>query len=217
MTKRLWLVRHAESEANAGLPTLDPVGIRLTPKGLLQAEVVAASLPRADQVMVSPFTRTAQTASPYLATHPNVLVRLMAIEEFTYLEASRFVNTTQKQREPAVAEYWRRLDPYYRDGESSESYADLMGRVDGLLVAAELADGLTIAFTHGKFMQALLQRVLNGGGGDPLAQMKSFVAFSQAHPVPNTAIIRLTLSDGPRGEAPWVASEVDASHLGSLG
>jgi broad specificity phosphatase PhoE len=39
--KTVWFIRHAESEANAGLPTSDPKSIELTKKGFEQAKLVS--------------------------------------------------------------------------------------------------------------------------------------------------------------------------------
>ena len=61
----IWLIRHGESEANAGLPTSDVALIELTEKGHQQAQKVASAFTQAPSLIVtSPYIRTKQTAQP---------------------------------------------------------------------------------------------------------------------------------------------------------
>ena len=64
--KKIWLIRHGESIANAGEPTQDHAAIPLSEKGLQQAQELALAIPSApDLIVTSPFLRAQQTAGPY--------------------------------------------------------------------------------------------------------------------------------------------------------
>jgi len=65
--KQIWFIRHAESEANAGLPTSDPASIALTAKGFEQAKLVSELIDiEPGLVIMSSYIRTQQTAEPFL-------------------------------------------------------------------------------------------------------------------------------------------------------
>src|SRR5262249_38630953 len=114
----LWLIRHGESEANAGGVTSAFDTIALTPRGLRQAERVALLFPDAPQrIVTSSYLRARQTAELTLRRFPAVSVTQDSVHEFTYLAVSRCQNTTFMDRLPMVQEYWQRLDPGYADGE----------------------------------------------------------------------------------------------------
>jgi 2,3-bisphosphoglycerate-dependent phosphoglycerate mutase len=90
----LWLVRHGESEANAGDVTGDRDSPPLTAVGRDQATRVASAFPAApDRVVLSPYVRAIQTAGPLLARFPAVLVESAAVQEFAYLAAHRHQGT----------------------------------------------------------------------------------------------------------------------------
>ncbi len=60
-------MRHAESAANASLPTSDPGAIPLTCAGRLAADAAARDYdgPPPDLIIVSPFRRAQETAAPF--------------------------------------------------------------------------------------------------------------------------------------------------------
>jgi broad specificity phosphatase PhoE len=62
---RVWLIRHGQSESNAGLPSTDWRAIPLTTLGRRQAEHVAGVFADPPQFIVtSPYLRASQTAQP---------------------------------------------------------------------------------------------------------------------------------------------------------
>lgn len=79
------------------------------------------------------------------------------MEEFTYLEPSRWNGTSRTERLPHIEAYWQTADPSYRDGPRAESFDTLLGRVETTLARLEKlpADALVYAFSHGQFMQAV--------------------------------------------------------------
>src|SRR5262245_50607839 len=85
-TKNVWLIRHAESEGNAGLVTSQPDTIPLTKKGIEQALRLADSFTRAPALIVtSPFIRTLQSAEPTIGRFPAVRQEQWQVQEFTHL------------------------------------------------------------------------------------------------------------------------------------
>jgi len=150
------LVRHCESEANAGLPTPSPAVIRLTENGHRQAADLAEAIPeRPDLIVVSPYLRTRETASPFIARHPETPVETWPVHEFTYLDIVRHAGTTEAERSQVVDRYWERCDPLGNDGGGAESFADFIGRVDDALGRLfERDDRLVVVFTHGYVIHA---------------------------------------------------------------
>jgi len=151
------LIRHGESEANAGLPTPSPAAIRLTEKGRTQAHGLAESFDfQPDLVIVSPYIRTRETAAPLLAKYPGTLVEEWPIQEFTYLDTTRLAGTTEGERHAEVEDYWNRGDAFTAFGNGAESFAHFIGRVEAMISRLkDLKGGSVIAvFTHGYVMHA---------------------------------------------------------------
>jgi broad specificity phosphatase PhoE len=208
----LWLVRHGESEGNAGRITSDYAAIPLTARGWAQAEQVAQACrePPA-RVVLSPYRRARQTAEPLLARFPGVPVVEAPVQEFTYLAASRCRNMDAPARLPLVEAYWARRAPGYCDGEGAESFVDLWGRAAGFLDGASHWQDLTVVFTHEQFIRALVVQVLFGAGPAGPVDMARFFALREGLPVPNGSIVRLELRGGR-----WWLGGIDRAHLGTV-
>lgn len=157
LSKHVRLIRHGESAANAGATTQDHASIPLTAKGLEQARQVALSFTEAPGLIIaSPFSRAHATAAWTMTVFPSCELQTWPIQEFTYLEPARCVNTTVAQRKEWVIEYWDRADPLYIDGEGAESFAAFIARARSFL--DRLADNQhrSIAvFSHGQFLNAI--------------------------------------------------------------
>src|SRR4051794_23129291 len=84
--QEIWLIRHGESESNAGLPTSDTAKIVLTPRGHAQAEcMAAASPPPPVAIITSPYLRAVQSAQPTIRRFPQARLEEWPVHEFTYL------------------------------------------------------------------------------------------------------------------------------------
>ena len=155
--KNVRLVRHGESAANAGAATLDHASIPLTEKGIEQAKLVAQSVGRAPELIVaSPFSRARATADATISVFLDAPFETWPIEEFTYLDPTRCVNTTVGQRKAWVDHYWANADPSYVDGEGAESFLEFVDRARSFLdhLATHSAQDI-LAFSHGQFLNAV--------------------------------------------------------------
>lgn len=193
---RAWLIRHGESESNAGLPTQGPAVSALTAVGREQAELVAQVFWEPPVLIAaSPFRRALQTAEPTIRRFPDVPYEEWPVEEFTYLGKLHALDTTAEERLPYAEEYWRRSDPTYVNGDDGESFADLMRRVDDVMArAAAYPDGLVAVFTHGLFMRALAWSILTGrpaGAEVDSRWMRDYRRFADSYRVPNGCILEL--------------------------
>ena len=168
--KRVYLVRHGESESNAGLLTSAPHATRITDRGRDQADRFAYGFDQIPQLIVtSPFLRTKQTAVPFrqrfsLAGHEE-----WPVQEFIQLTPGHWEGTTHEERMPKINEYWERADPTYVDGEDR-----------------------IVVFTHGHFMQATLWHMIFEPKAPTSESMRRFIRFADATPIDNTAMIPLT-------------------------
>ena len=85
------------------------------------------------------------------------------IEEFTYLEPSRWNGTARSDRLPSIEAYWNAADPQYCDGPGAESFVSLLGRAEialGRLRSLSDRYGTVVLFSHGQFIQAVRISVL---------------------------------------------------------
>jgi broad specificity phosphatase PhoE len=195
--KRVWLIRHAQSEANKGLPTDDPAQIALTRLGESQAQAIADSLIETPSLIVtSPYLRTKQTAAPTLMRLSTVPHEEWPVHEFTFLDPSRCVGTTPAQRRPMVAAYWERADPFYSDGPGAESFADFMGRITGTLTRLKTeGQPFTLIFGHGLFIRSLLWYIVADPQALSAAAMRQCRAFCESFSCPNGSILNMQLAD----------------------
>jgi broad specificity phosphatase PhoE len=189
---RVFLIRHGESESNAGLPSADPGSAPLTPDGHRQATQVAQVLADVPALIVtSPYLRARQTARPMISRYPAAARQEWPVQEFTYLGELHGRATTAREREPYARAYWDRADP---DAAShgAESFAGLLGRVTDFLSRLSAQEsGPAVVFTHGLFMRAVAWSLLAGVTAPDEGQMRSFRRFADRFLVPNAGIMEL--------------------------
>ncbi|MFY1664029.1 histidine phosphatase family protein [Pseudomonas sp. Pseu.R1] len=155
--KLVRLIRHGESAANAGAPTQDHQSIPLTKHGVDQARRVALSFATApDLIVTSPFSRALATAQFTASAFPYVHMETWPIQEFTYLEPARCVNTSVAQRRDWVREYWNQANPTFVDGDGAESFLEFVSRAQAFLrrLAVHPAKDIVV-FSHGQFINAV--------------------------------------------------------------
>lgn len=195
---RVWLIRHGQSESNAGLPTNGPGSTPLTEQGRRQAELVADAFDRPPElIVVSPFRRARETATPTLERFPQVRCEEWPVQEFTYLGALHGPATTTRERAPHSRAYWRRADPAYRNQGDGESFSALIARTRGLLTdLAGRDEEFTAIFTHGLFVKALVWSVVTGTVRPTPDDMRAFQRFSGGYATPNGCIVELRRAPG---------------------
>lgn len=197
--KYIDIIRHAQSEANAGLPVSDPYTVPLTALGQQQADALkqtfnAQNLP--GLIVTSPMLRTKQTAAPTISLFKGVPQEEWPMHEITYLEPTRHSGTTFDEREPDKRAYWQRLDPDYVDGPNAESFNQFISRVDDMAKRIKaLEPEYTVIFSHGFVMRALWQRLVN-----PQLNGQALMLATKSKKItgdmPNTARMRLAVQNG---------------------
>ena len=194
MTKReLWLIRHGESTANAGMLAPADHEIPLTARGHQQARQVADELTSAPDLIVrSPYLRAQQTAQPTMDRFPEVSCEDWPVQEFTYLGRELRPRMTTLERNLRVWRYWRRRDPDFVGGRGAESFTQFFARVEQLWLEWQRRDeARTLVFSHCMFMYGLdLSLRLRFRAPGPRT-MKIFRELSSGIAIPNGGILKL--------------------------
>jgi broad specificity phosphatase PhoE len=195
--KRVRLIRHAESAANAGLATTAPDSIPLTQNGHLQAQASADSIMFApDLIISSPFDRAIATALPTTERFPQVPFEIWPVEEFTYLNPNRFVGSTQADRKPHAENYWAKGDAEFTDGSVAESFDHLLARAGAML--SKLADSNAqniLVYSHGQFIRSAAWLIKHGSYARSYELMREFRALDVREPFRNCWSYQLVLGD----------------------
>jgi len=191
---KVTFIRHGESVANIGGYTESFESIPLTPRGQQQAENVAGhwrSVP--DRILVSPFTRTRQTAAPTIARFPQVPVEIWPVEEFSFVAPTVWHGTEHTHRQPAMEQWWQRLDPHHRDGDGAETFTEFMQRVANVIERLRaLPPGRVLVFSHGHFLQALRMQIMQPEEPNHI-RISRFLDFDEEHPLRNCAMFTMDL------------------------
>ena len=214
----VWFIRHGESESNRGMVTARNATSPLTPLGQQQAvHVSKAFFAPPELVIISPYIRTGMTAAPTIArfaSGASITSVEWPIQEFTFLAAARTANTVLKQRQPMAEQYWQRCDPHYIDGEGAESFVDLIGRIQAMFDRLRNRQESFIAvFTHGQFLRAMVWHYLAGEIAINADAMRNFRLFDQAIPVPNAAILKMTLDGDDRRMSNFITAHLPPAEL----
>jgi broad specificity phosphatase PhoE len=194
---RAIFIRHGQSTGNAGISCHDLALLELTDRGWGQAREVAETWTETPSLIVtSPYLRTQQTAMPTIARFPDVAVEVWPIQEFTYLQPSRWNGTLSSERMPYLERYWNEADPEFCDGEGAESFNTLLERAEGALarLAAMPEDALVYIFSHGQFIQAVRSVVVDSDLTEREMMLKFWEKGSPA--IANAERIELRLDDG---------------------
>ncbi len=173
VAKKVWLIRHGESTANAGAATENHITIPLSSIGMEQAKCISLSFQESPTLIItSSFLRTQQTAEPTIKRFSNVRREVWNVEEFTYLSPETCIGTTAAERKERVNQYWERLDPEYIDGKGAESFTMLLFRAQTAIERlSQIKSGFIVMFTHAQFMRAMW--VLNNSKRDDAKSLMS--------------------------------------------
>lgn len=185
--KQIYLVRHAESLANAGGKSIPDRDIPLSELGNTQAQSLIQRLPKTNQVFTSDFLRTQQTAAPYLAHHGLTAKPLSCLNEFSYLPFAIIDGLNADQRRPISQQFWQQADPQLQLSPNVDSFSLFNQRIDDFLAFAKQAEDNCICFTHGIWLSLLIWRLL-GFSANTSQEMQQFYAWQKTLPMENTAI-----------------------------
>ena len=188
----IFLVRHAESEANINGKTLSHASIALSEHGHKQAQDLCSKLPRIDHVIVSQYLRTQQTAAPILEKYNLTFEVDEHLHEFSYLSERKCANTNLNDRKAWVDAYWDKMDCQHRDADDAESFEDLYLRVQAFqeklkTLAPRYAEKNLAVFSHGQFLQLLIMQIQQPR---PLTKelMQQFRSDLVRQPIKNTEV-----------------------------
>ncbi len=194
--KNIWLIRHGESQSNAGERTDSPHLAGLSPPGKVQAcEIANVVTRKPDLVIYTPYIRTQLSVKPLLEKFPTVTAEEWPLQEFTYLNQTKFHRTTRNERKAAKLDYWQKCDPAYSDGDGAESYYDFQARIEKGIEQLKKQTGYVLVYTHGHVIRAILWYLLLGRINRDEDSFKRFYHLRQALNIPNGAIVKLDLNN----------------------
>jgi broad specificity phosphatase PhoE len=159
--KKILFIRHGESEAYVNIAATHTSKVHLTSYGKQQASEIAHRFCCApSRIISSHYARARETAQPTIDLFPDTPWELLPAEEFTYLGSLNGVSCTMQERRALVQDYWKRCDPWYRDG-CGESFVMFIKRVRAVLDEIWKQPDSVVVFTHEQFMIAV-QGLLEG-------------------------------------------------------
>ena len=195
--KRFVLIRHGQSEDNAGISSSGQGKTRLTDKGKQQAKVTGEHWREApDLIVISPYIRTEQTAAPTIRRYPDVPVETWPIEEFRQLSAARYEGVNSQERWAHYDAHWAKKDPDFKDGDGigAESIREFTKRLDQLekdLVNTDF--NLAYIFCHGMFLRAFMLRHIWGSTRPMTEKIDTFYTAFRAWHYPNCGTVKGTI------------------------
>lgn len=167
--KQIYLIRHAQSAANAG-KTSDTVthtnaNIPITELGQKQAEQLSIwlrqNIENVHEIFVSPYLRTQQTAAPYVQTMNMQPTILPDLHEFNYLSFANIQGKTFQDVKTQSERYWALNDVDFRDGDDCDSFASFFQQIsDVRQYFATKDDGVYVVFGHGFWIGVLLWQLI---------------------------------------------------------
>ena len=190
---RVFLIRHGESESNAGLPSATADSAPLTARGRWQADQIARVIADVPALIVtSPYRRARQTAEPTISRFPSADCQEWPVQEFTYLGDLYGRSSTASERASHVQAFWDQADPGRRHSDGAESFTDLLRRSsDCLSRLSGRTSGPVVVFTHGLFMRAVAWSLLTGISTPGHEEMRGFRRFADRYLIPNAGVIEL--------------------------
>jgi len=191
---KVFLIRHAESEANVGNKTSHPSDISITIKGKSQSLELADEITDIpDLIIVTQYLRTTQTALPLLRKFPTAKVETWPLYEFTFLSPNSCRNTNSKERLPMVNEYWEKCDPDFIHGIGAESFNQFIERIHGCLQKLSWTEyGFITIFTHGHVIRAI-KLLMDFEQPTSRISMKLYRDIMLTYPVYNSKIFEVEL------------------------
>ncbi len=182
--KKIYLIRHAQSESNAGKCIRPNADINITHLGQHQADVLAQWLQQhikepISKVFISPYVRTKQTAKPFLGTLTDVPTQTIeTLHEFNYLAYEDIKDMSFNELIKVSDDYWQQADKHFQAAQNTESYVNFVHRVrQTRQIFDELPKGVYVVFGHGMWLGMLMWQLLHHDNEHRLMNMAAFRQF----------------------------------------
>jgi len=170
MPKRVYLIRHGETEHNIGRRFLGSTDVPLTPRGLEQVRRLAELLPArlltpvgSTWCVASPLLRAQQTADAVAGRLGLEFATDTDLREMDFGAWEGLNSQEIEARFPGALEEWMSLTDQaaFPGGESFGEFEERVARAQARIVARQ-ADSVLV-FAHGGVVRALLCGLLNLG------------------------------------------------------
>ena len=190
--KKIYLIRHAQSESNAGQAVRPNHAINLTDVGKTQAQALADWLTDhisepVTEIFVSQYLRTQQTAQPYLQSTKRTAT---VIDELHFLDFDTIKDLSFDDIRVIADEFWQQHSAH-RVSELTDSFEHFVARVQKVRAYFDaLPDGTYLVFTHGMWIGMLIWQMLLGDS-PRLHNMKKFRDFELATRPKNCEVLLL--------------------------
>ncbi|EHL31990.1 histidine phosphatase family protein [Legionella drancourtii] len=192
-TLNLWLIRHGESSANAGVWNPNPASAKLTPLGREQAQKVAAKIIEQPTLIISsPLSRAHESAQYIMQDWPATATCTWPIQELIYLAPTKLQHLSLIEKKERINTYWEKSDPFYCDGEGAESFATFLQRLQQFHEQLCQQQGFVVVVGHGLFFKAY-QLGLTYGFQATSEWMHLFRQQETMHPIKNSELLKLVL------------------------
>ncbi len=140
------------------------------------------------------------TAQFMASAFPAVPLETWPIQEFTYLEPARCVNTVVAQRRDWVKEYWNQANPLFVDGDGAEPFIEFVSRTQSFLQRLEAHPAKDIVvFSHGQLINAVAWLIERQPTEIDSRAMTDWREYEIAHHVENCDGYRLIRDQGSFG------------------
>lgn len=193
--KKIYLIRHAQSESNAGQAVRPNHAINLTDVGKTQAQELADWLSAnvtepVTEIFVSQYIRTQQTAQPYLQSTKRTAIVIDELHEFNFLDFDIIKDLSFDDIRVIADDFWQQHSAH-RASEVTDSFEHFVARVQKVRAYFDaLPDGTYLVFTHGMWIGMLIWQMLLGDS-PRLYNMKKFREFELAMRPKNCEVLLL--------------------------
>lgn len=191
-TLNVWLLRHGQSQINAGIWQADPANAALTELGREQAEQSAAQITSCPNLIVtSPLLRAQESGQYIMQKWPQTKTEIWPIQELVYLSPPKLQHLSPDEKKERINTYWQQGNPDYYDGEQAESFASFLERVKNFHDQLLTQQGFVVIIGHGMFFKAY-QFALTHGFQATSDYMQAFRLVEVANPLRNGEIIKVS-------------------------
>ena len=193
--KKIYLIRHAQSQSNAGQAVRPNHAINLTDVGKTQAQALADWLTDhisepVTEIFVSQYLRTQQTAQPYLQRTKRTAIVIDELHEFNFLDFDTIKDLSFDDIRVIADDFWQQHSAH-RASELTDSFEHFVARVQKVRAYFDaLPDGTYLVFTHGMWIGMLIWQLLLGDS-PRLYNMKKFREFELATRPKNCEVLLL--------------------------